>query len=90
MRVLDPFISLSHSDNQSESSTKLYNSKADVWGNVLTLISYVLRSDRIEPFWMPTKLVKFPVHSLRLLRDSNDNGQPGATWLAVVIFFFSG
>ena len=32
------FISLSHSDNQSESATKFYNSfKADVGGNVLTL-----------------------------------------------------
>ena len=32
-----PFISLSHSDNQSESTTKFYNSyKADVVGNVLT------------------------------------------------------
>ena len=32
------FISLSHSDNQSESATKFYNSfKADVEGNVLTL-----------------------------------------------------
>ena len=32
------FISLSHSDNQSESVTKFYNSfKADVGGNVLTL-----------------------------------------------------
>ena len=32
------FISLSHSDNQSESATKIYNSfKADVGGDVLTL-----------------------------------------------------
>ena len=32
------FISLSHSDNQSESATKFYNSfKADVEGNMLTL-----------------------------------------------------
>ena len=37
-------------------------------GNVLTLTSCVLRSDRTESVWMPTELVKFRVHSVRLLR----------------------
>ena len=47
-----PFISLSHSDNLSESATKFYNSfKADVGGgNVLILTSRVLRFDRAESF----------------------------------------
>ena len=39
-----------------------------VGGNVPTLTSRVLRSDRTESFWMPTGLVKFPVHSVRLPR----------------------
>ena len=63
------FISLSHSDNQSESTAKFYNSsKVDVGGNMLTLTSCLLRSDRVESFWMPTDLAKFPVHSICLLR----------------------
>ena len=63
------FILLSHSDSQSESTTKVYSSsKADVGGNVLTLTTCVLRSVRTESFWMPTDLVKCPVHSLRLPR----------------------
>ena len=82
------FISLSHSDSQSESTTKFYNSsKADAGGHVLTLTWCVLRYDRAESFWMPTDIVKFPVYSVRLLRKSS------ATWLAVVIinvFFFPG
>ena len=54
------FISLSHSDNQSESTTKFYNSSnADVVSYVLTLTSCLLRSDRAESVWMPTELVKF-------------------------------
>ena len=62
------FILLSHSQNQSESTTKFYNSsKADAGGHVLTLTWCVLRYDRAESFWMPTDTVKFPVHSLRLL-----------------------
>ena len=66
------FMSLSHSDTQSESTTKSYNSsKADVGGNVLTLTSCVLRSDRTESVWMPgTDLVTFLVHSIRLLRKN--------------------
>ena len=45
------FISLSHSDNQSESVTKFYNSfKADLGGNVLTLTLSVLRFHRAESF----------------------------------------
>ena len=52
------FISLSHCDNQSETTIKFYNSsKADVVGNVLTLTTCVLRSDRTESVWMPTDLV---------------------------------
>ena len=63
------FISLSHSDNQSQSTTKFYNSsKVDAGGHVLTLTSCVLRFDRAESFWMPTDIVKFPVHSVRLLK----------------------
>ena len=63
------FISLSHNDNQSESTTKFYNSsKVDVGGNMLTLTTCVLRSDQVESFWMPTDLVKFHIHSLHLLR----------------------
>ena len=46
------FISLSHSDNQSESTTKFYNySKVDVGGSMLTLTTCVLRSDQVESFW---------------------------------------
>ena len=72
---------MSHSDNQSESTTKFYNfSKADVVGNVLTMTSCVLRSDRTESVWMTTDLLKFPVHSIRILRKK----LPGA-WLAVVV-----
>ena len=63
------FILLLHSDNQSESTTKFYNSsKADVRGNVLTLTLRVLRSDQTESVWMTTDLLKFPVHSIHLLR----------------------
>ena len=64
------FISLSHSDNQSESTTKFYNSsKADVQEKRAdTDFARAERSDRTESFWMSTDLVKFPVHSLRLLR----------------------
>ena len=63
------FTWLSHSHNQSESTTKFYNSsKADAGGHVLTLTWCVLRYDRDESFWMPTDTVKFPVHSVRLRR----------------------
>ena len=62
------FISLSHSDKTNQSTTKFYNSsKADVWGNMLTLTSCVLRFDWIESFWMPTD-VKFLIHSIHLLK----------------------
>ena len=44
--------------------------KADVEGNVLTLTSCELRFVRTESSWMPTDLVKFPVHSMRLLRKN--------------------
>ena len=33
-------------------------------GNVLTLTSCVLRSDRTESVWMPTDLLTFPVNSI--------------------------
>ena len=63
------FISLSHSGSQSDSTAKFYNSsKADVGGNVLTLTLCVLRSDRAQSVWMPTDFIKFPVHSVHLLR----------------------
>ena len=53
LAAVDPFLlSCCHSDNynQSESTTKFYNSSVgDVGGgNVLTLTSCVLRSDRTE------------------------------------------
>ena len=35
---------------------------------MLTLTSCILRFDQAESFWMPTDLVKFPVHSICLLR----------------------
>ena len=62
------FISLSHSDNQSETANFYNSSKVDVGGNVLTLTLCLLRSDRTESFWMPTDLVIFHVHSLCVLR----------------------
>ena len=47
------FVSLSQGDNQSESTSKFYNSsKADVGGNVLILTSCVLRFHPTESFWM--------------------------------------
>lgn len=52
------FIPWSHSDNQSELSTKFYSSSiADIRGNMLTLC--LLRLDQAESFWMPTDLAKF-------------------------------
>ena len=35
---------------------------------MLTLTSCVLRSDRTESVWMTTDLLKFLVHSIRLLK----------------------
>ena len=36
---------------------------------MLTQTSCILRSDRTESIWMPTDLVKFPVHSIHLLNE---------------------
>ena len=66
------FILLSYGDNQSgnQSTTKdvVQLLQSGHRGNVLTLILCVLRFDQTESIWMPTDLVKFPVHSIRLLR----------------------
>ena len=50
-------------------------------GGMLTLTSGILRSDWTESFMMPTDGVKFPVHSLCLLRNKF------GTWLAIVIIY---
>ena len=79
------FILLSHSNNQSESTTKFYNSsKVDIGGNVLTLTLSVPRSDRTESVWMPTDLVKFLVHSIHLLRKKLWH----LTIIVIFIFFW--
>ena len=58
LALIDPFV--------YQSTTKFYNSiRADVGGNVLTLTSCVLRSDRTDSVWMPTDFLKFLVHSFR-------------------------
>ena len=73
------FILLSHSDNRSESTTKFYNSsKADAEGNMLTPTLCVLRSDWTASFWMPTDLVKLPVHS----------EAPAPGWPLSLFFYF--
>ena len=63
------FISLLHSNNQSELTTKFYNSsKADIQGNVQTLTLCVLIFDKTESFLMPTDLITFLIHLICLLR----------------------
>ena len=84
------FISLLHSDNRSEMTTKFYNSsKVDVGGNVPTLTLCVLKSDWTESVWMPTDLVKFPVHSICLLRKKLQH-LADCCHYSLSIFFFLG
>ena len=60
------FISLSHSDNQSESTTKFYNSfKADVGGERADTDlerTEICRTGLNHISGMPTDFVKFPVN----------------------------
>ena len=64
------FISLSHSDNQSESATKFYNSfKADVGGNVLNWLRAYWDLTRLNHFWCPQTSSNFQlIQSIELTK----------------------
>ena len=79
------FISMLHSDNQSESTTKFYNSsKADVGGNMLTLTVYTeIWPDRIS--LDDHRLTKFSSS----FNPFTEKDAPVPGWLLSLFYFFN-